>query len=137
MAYGKVFRRKRPKWLPQPYRSGLEYNLHVGPLQDLDYEPMKVDYTVAHKYTPDFVNYNKGIMFEAKGRFEDSSEAAKYIHIRDCNPDWELVFIFEKPDVAMPNAKPRKDGTKFSHKQWAEKHHFKWCCPATVNKEWL
>ena len=36
----------------------------------------------------------------------------------------------------MPAAKRRKNGTKFTHAEWAEKNKFKWYSEKTFPKEW-
>ena len=122
---------------PAPYRSWLEHDLHKGPLKGLAFEPEKIPYIVPALYIPDFVNYDKNIIIETKGRFEEAREAAKYIHFRDCNPLWTLVFVFERPSCPMPNSRKRKDGTRFTHGDWATKNGFDFSCPRTVKKEWL
>jgi len=122
---------------PKPYRSWLEYDLHQGVLKDIPFEPFSIPYQIEAKYNPDFVNEDKKILFEAKGRFADSKEAAKYVHFRRCNPSWELIFIFESPTLAFPHAKKRKDGTRKTHAEWATKNGFQWCCPKTIKEEWL
>jgi len=122
---------------PRPYRSWLEHDLHQGVLQDLPYETLKIPYQIETTYNPDFINEDKKILFEAKGRFDSSKEAAKYVHFRNCNPEWEIIFIFERPDTPMPHTRKRKDGTRYRHCDWADKNNFRWCSPTTVKKEWL
>ena len=36
----------------------------------------------------------------------------------------------------MPQAKRRKDGTKRTHAEWAEKNNFKWYSVDTLPNEW-
>ena len=124
---------------PKPYRSWFEYKLHKGPLKNLTFEPAEVrlSYEIPAKYIPDFVNKKKKIIIESKGRFQDAREAAKYLHIRQCNPLWTLVFVFANPKGPMPNSKRRLDGTRMSHSEWADKNGFDWSCPKTIKKEWL
>jgi hypothetical protein len=65
----------------------------------------------------------------------DSSVASKYIWVRKVLPkDTELVFLFMKPDCSMPNAKKRKDGTRMSHREWAEKNNFRWFTEHTIKE---
>jgi hypothetical protein len=99
----------------------------------------KIVYVVKHKYEPDFVKMfnNKIVLLEAKGRFWDYAEYSKYIHIREALPkDYELVFLFQKPFSPMPQAKKRKDGTKRTHAEWAEKNNFTWYSEETLPEEW-
>lgn len=75
---------------------------------------------------------------EAKGRFWDYQEYNKYIWIRKCLKDnQELVFLFSSPSSPMPQAKRRKDGTKRSHAEWANKNNFRWFSEHTLPKDWI
>ena len=82
---------KRPvdKNLVKGYDSNWEYELHSGILDKWEHHVDKVEYTVEHKYEPDFVKTIKGkkILLEAKGRFWDSAEYSKYIWISKTLPE--------------------------------------------------
>jgi len=118
---------KKPKGLPKGYDSKLELDLHENELKEYDHHPERLEYTINHKYQPDFVlSSNPRRVIEVKGRFRDSNEASKYKWIRDCNPDYELVFIFQNPNTPMPFSKVRKCGTKMTHGEWATKWKFEW-----------
>ena len=128
---------RRAKRIPRPkeknlvvgYDSNWEYELHTGIFNQWAFHTEKVPYIVEHNYQPDFIKQidGKTILLEAKGRFWDHSEYNKYVWIAKALPEnTELVFIFASPYAAMPAAKKRKDGTKFSHAQWAEKNKFRW-----------
>lgn len=123
-----------------PYRSMFEKTCSRK-LKDCDYEPKDatIEYTKTATYHPDFVPKSRsGIVFECKGRFRTTYEAAKYIAVRDCNPDIQIIFIFMNPTCPMPGARKRKKcGTKQSHVEWAEKNGFEWCTKDTIRKEWL
>ena len=127
----------RRKRVPRPkeknlivgYDSNWEYELHSGIFNQWSFHTEKIPYTVEHTYQPDFVKQigDKTIFLEAKGRFWDHAEYSKYIWIKKSLPKHsELIFLFASPDAAMPGAKKRKDGTKFSHAEWAEKNKFRW-----------
>jgi hypothetical protein len=110
------------------YDSKFEELLHKGPLKGLTHHPPPVEYEVPARkarYGPDF-QLKPNYLLEAKGRFRTMAEAYKYIWVRDSNPEITLEFVFENPDCPMPGARRRKDGTKFTHKEWAEKNGFKW-----------
>lgn len=102
--------------------------------KDLDWQGEKVDYTIQHKYTPDFVSDN--ILIETKGRFRESAEARKYKHIREAleGTGKELVFVFYKPETPMPHAKKRKDGTKQTHAEWSERNGFRWFTEESIKE---
>ena len=110
------------------YDSKFEEALHKGPLKNYEHHPDTIEYVIparSARYTPDFQR-KKGHVIEAKGRFRTTAEARKYIWVRDSNPGLEIEFVFENPDCPMPGARRRKDGTKLTHKEWAESNGFKW-----------
>jgi len=137
----RVPRKPRPKKVnvAQGYDSKWEFDIHQTILKDWMHHGEKIVYVVKHKYEPDFVKMfnNKIVLLEAKGRFWDYAEYSKYIHIREALPkDYELVFLFQKPFSPMPQAKKRKDGTKRTHAEWAEKNNFTWYSEDTLPEEW-
>lgn len=129
---------KRKVKVPKGYDSKFEYDLHqVMPY--CRHHPVKIPYTQHKEYEPDFVydgHYTK-YLIEAKGRFRDSAEARKYLDVRNSlHESMELVFVFQKASTPMPFAKKRKDGTKFTHAEWANKHGFTWYEPHELPREW-
>ena len=137
----RVPRKPRPKKVnvAQGYDSKWEFDIHQTILKDWMHHGEKIVYVVKHKYEPDFVKMfnNKIVLLEAKGRFWDYAEYSKYIHIREALPkDYELVFLFQKPFSPMPQAKKRKDGTKRTHAEWAEKNNFTWYSEDTLPDDW-
>ncbi|AUX83669.1 endonuclease [Pseudomonas phage NV1] len=67
------------------------------------------------------------VYVEIKGYFQDAAEASKYLWVRkSLPPDAELVFVFESPSKAMHWLKARKDGTKQTMAEWADKNQFRW-----------
>ena len=138
----RVPRKPRPKkvGVPKGYDSLWEATLHETVLQEWKHHWDNISYVVKHKYEPDFVKVigDKTILLEAKGRFWDYQEYNKYVWIRkSLKPNQELVFLFSSPTSPMPQAKRRKDGTKRSHAEWAEKNNFKWYSEHTLPKEWI
>ena len=135
-------RKVRPveKDLPKGYDSGWEYKLHSHVLAKWSHHSDKIEYVIEHKYEPDFTKVIDGVeyLLEAKGRFWDHAEYSKYIHIREAlNKSYtELVFLFQKPYAPMPGAKMRKNGTKRTHAEWAEKNNFTWYSEDTLPDDW-
>ena len=134
-------RKVRPieKDIPKGYDSKWEYTLHQSSLKDWSHHSDKISYIVEHSYEPDFTKVIEGkeYLLEAEGRFWDYSEYNKYVWIRkSLKPNQELVFLFSSPSSPMPQAKRRKDGTKRSHAEWAEKNNFRWFSEHTLPKEW-
>jgi hypothetical protein len=133
---------KRPKEknLVKGYDSNWEYELHTGILKDWKIHTDTVDYIVEHTYHPDFIKKIKGktIFLEAKGRFWDHAEHNKYVWVKKILPkSIELVFLFADPAAPMPGAKRRKDGTKRSHAEWAERNNFRWFSVYNIPKDWI
>ena len=129
----KISKRRYPKG----YDSLFEYELHQTKLAGCSHHPDKLDYVVPHTYEPDFVHpSNTKCLIETKGRFRDSAEARKYVEIAKCNPEYEIVFVFQNPLTPMPNARKRQDGTKLTHAEWAMKNGFKYYDPYNTPKKW-
>ena len=123
-------KRKKPnQYYDVKVDSEWERKLLEGVLKDLIYHPPRIEYTVEHKYQPDWKHFtvSKTIYIEAKGRFRTSEESAKYVWIRKQLKEYEeLVFLFMNPNLPLPNAKKRKDGSKRTHADWANKNGFRW-----------
>ena len=135
-------RKVRPieKDIPKGYDSKWEYTLHRNSLKEWSHHSDKVSYIVEHTYEPDFTKVINGVeyLLEAKGRFWDYQEYNKYVWIRKCLKDnQELVFLFSSPSSPMPQAKRRKDGSKRSHAEWAEKNNFRVFSEHTLPKDWI
>ena len=138
-----------------------EVALKNGVMKDFKYHPKAIEYTIPeslHKYSPDWVivkpifeiepidlnlgtpititrNFSQLIYVEAKGRFRSREEMNKYIHIKaSLSSDEELVFLFQKPKLPVFGASKRKDGTRMSHAEWAEKQGFKWFTEQTIGE---
>ena len=117
-----------------------ECKLHTNQLKSWSHHGDTVAYIVEHTYEPDFrKTFNKvEYLIEAKGRFWDYAEYSKYIWVRkSLKEHQELVFIFAKPLAPMPAAKKRKDGSKRTHAEWAEKNNFKWYSEFDLPKQWI
>ncbi|UZV42297.1 endodeoxyribonuclease I [Pseudomonas phage Ka1] len=129
---GRFFRPKLKSLIGTPYDSNTEKIVHET-MPSMEFKPQPLTYVVKHKYYPDFKasletgSSTKILLVEVKGYFQEASEAAKYVWVRESlPPDTELVFIFEKPDTACHWLKKRKDGTKQTMAEWAERNGFRW-----------
>lgn len=143
MAYKKRYFEKKPSSLKGTgYDSLLEKNLHETKLTAARFHDRgdRISYTVPHTYEPDFVieKGDKKYIIETKGRFRDSQEARKYIFVQAVlKENEELVFIFQDHTKPMPFAQKRKDGTKRTHAEWAEKNKFRWWSQLSFKEEYL
>lgn len=127
--------RQNRRWMAGAAKadSKWEGKLRDTVLKGTEYHPDKLPYTIEHNYTPDFKHGN--IYIEAKGRFRDSAEASKYKWIAaSLPPPLRLVFLFHSPHKPMPHAKARKDGTKQTHAEWAERNGFRWFDEETIKE---
>lgn len=90
------------------------------------------------EYNPDFtLTFPDGrqIFIEAKGYFQDAQEIQKYPWVRKAlKPHQELVFCFEKPNKPIHFRTKRKDGTKMSHGEWADKLGFRYFTIDTIGE---
>lgn len=157
--------KKKKKVVPAGYDSRLEYDLHKNELKHFNYHPEeRIVYEIPSTYEPDFVTKicmekdcnnpecrcggrSKTILVEVKGRFRERREATKYIYIRESlksseqketSEEKELIFLFQDADKPMPFAQRRKDGTKQSHGEWAEKNNFRfYCLKKGLPDQWL
>ena len=127
-------KRKTKANLPSGIDSKLELELSKV-MTNCEWKPESLNYIIEKTYHPD-ARYKKTLI-EVKGRFRTTDEAKKYIWIRDhLEEGYELVFVFSNPYTAMPRARSRKDGTKRSHADWADKHGFTWYDKHNIPKEW-
>lgn len=115
---------------PKGYDSWFEYELHTDYLSECEHHPEMISYTQTKLYEPDFIIGD--FLIEAKGRFRDSEEARKYVDIRKSLVFQELVFVFYDPKTPMPRARRRKDGTKFTMAEWADKNGFRYFTCQTI-----
>lgn len=138
-------RTKKKIKVPAGYDSKLEYELHHKELKDWEYHPYeRIEYITPASYEPDFIleSGRKILLAEVKGRFRTREEASKYIHIRKAVEEngykgkaAEVIFIFQDSKKPMPFVRKRKDGTKQTHGEWAEKNNFRYqCCKKGLTK---
>lgn len=111
-----------------PYKNEFEYKLSIlMPHAVYESKDRILEYQVESKYHPDFVfPDNDWLVIEAKGRFMGgSTEAAKYVWVKRCNPKIEIVFLFDDPNqTAYPGCRKRTDGSKLTMGEWASKNGF-------------
>lgn len=141
---------KKKKLVPKGYDSRLEYDLHNNELKGWGYHPEeRIHYAVPSTYEPDFYSEVRGkeILVEVKGRFRTRQEATKYVYIRESleeqsktegQKERKLIFLFSDANKPMPFASKRKDGTKQTHGEWADKNGFTYfCLKKGLPKTWL
>jgi len=120
------------------YDSQSELRLHLDQLADFSLHCCKIPYTSFHEYNPDFVlTTDQGrLIVEVKGFFQDSAEARKYKDVREALDEGdELVFVFDKPNAKLPWSTRRKDGSYFTHIEWATRNGFRAYGPDATREE--
>ena len=101
----------------------------------IEHEEVSLEYTVVHKYIPDFRLPN-GILIEVKGWTENWASGAdrtKMIQVRDEWMGIDLRIVWSSTRFA--NAPIRK-GSKTTNEQWARKNGFETAI-ATIPEAWL
>ena len=102
-----------------PFRSTFEEDV-AKILQEFNYEPFTIPYTIFRSYRPDFVDVSGLYLIECKGYFRDG-DTKKYTSIRDSLPEGqELIFV-----LMQPNKRIRK-GAKMTMAQWCDKEGILW-----------
>jgi len=100
------------------YRSKLEERV-AKTMPNAEYEPWQIDYSVPHKYTPDFVEGN--VCWEVKGFFR-GHDISKYlaIHKQMKLDGYEFRMILQNPNKTV------RKGAKLTMSAWCDKHSIKW-----------
>jgi hypothetical protein len=88
-----------------------------------EYEPCKLPYTVTRNYTPDLKIGETYI--EVKGYFRQDAQR-KMRNMKEQHPELDIRFLFQRANSPVQGAKKRKDGTKMTCGEWADKHNFIW-----------
>lgn len=81
------------------------------------YETVSLPYTLANHYWPDFVQENRRVLIEAKGRFT-GHDRRKMLAAKAANPDWEFRICFMRNNALYK-------GSKSTYMGWAAKHGFR------------
>jgi len=122
-----------------PYKNEFELGIHhTIPMFDYEDKARKVPYTTEAIYNPDFtLTTAPWLLVEAKGRFQGGSkEAAKYVWVKRCHPELEIVFIFERPsNRAYQGCRRRSDGTYLTMGEWASKNGFAFFSSKNIPQE--
>ena len=114
------------------FRSGLEErvaDLLVELGISYEYETTKIDYTIEHVYTPDFILPN-GVVLETKG-FWEPEDRRKIKAVKAQNPDLDLRMVFQSPFNKI-NKK-----SKTTYAKWCERHDIPWTSFHNIPLEWL
>lgn len=97
------------------------------------YEPEKLAYYVERHYVPDL---KLGTMYvELKGYFRQDAQR-KMKAVKAQHPELDIRFVFQNAKATIQGAKKRKDGSKMTCAEWAERNGFVYS-EGTIPEEWL
>lgn len=112
-----------PRKVALGFRSGLEETLSDFLKMTgipFEYETRKISYTTPasnHKYTPDFILKDTGVIVETKGIFT-LADRKKHLLIQSQHPELDIRFVFS-------NSKNRlRKGSKTTYADWCNQHGF-------------
>jgi hypothetical protein len=97
------------------------------------YEPDKIVYQVERYYVPDLLIND--IYIELKGYFREDAQR-KMRAVKAQHPDLDIRFVFQNSKATIQGAKKRKDGSKMTCAEWADRYGFIWS-HLRVPKEWI
>ena len=111
------------------FRSGLEKRVYEESLKGARarYETLDIPYVKQHRYRPDFILPNGGIL-EVKGRFT-AQDRSKHLAVQKLHPNLDIRFVFGADNTLSKNSKTR-------YSEWCIKKGFKYCF-IVVPPEWL
>ncbi len=98
------------------YRSNLERNFNFR--RKLDYEATRLQYTVSHHYTPDFLLAPNRFV-ETKGLFK-GADRSRHLVIKKQHPDVRILFVFQDPKRKLSKV------SKTTYADWCDKNGFAW-----------
>ncbi len=99
-----------------------------------EYEPSSISYSVERRYVPD-LKLSDTLYVELKGYFRPDA-TSKMKAVKAQHPELDIRFVFQKASATVQGAKKRKDGTKMTCSEWAERNGFVWA-EETIPEEWL
>ena len=77
----------------------------------------------------------KEMYIEVKGYFRQDAQR-KMRNVKEQHPDLDIRFLFQKNNSTLQGAKRRKDGSKMTCAQWAERYGFEYA-EGVIPDEWL
>ena len=99
-----------------------------------EFEPHSLPYSVTRDYIPDLLI---GEMYiEIKGYFRQDAQR-KMKAVKKQHPNKDIRFLFQKGDSTIQGAKKRKDGTKMTCSEWAERYGFQYAEGEEIPEQWI
>lgn len=92
----------------------------------VQYEPLKLRYTLDCIYTPDFQVDGTDVIIETKGYFRPKDMRIMRA-VKECNPDLDIRMLFQANN---------KYSKRMRYSDWAERYGFKYAI-GRVPKDWF
>ena len=97
------------------------------------YEPHPLPYRVERQYIPDLLINETYV--ELKGFFRQDAQR-KMKAVKAQHPNLDIRFLFQRGNSPIHAAKKRKDGSKMTCAEWADKYGFVWAEGEEIPEEW-
>lgn len=96
------------------------------------YEPFRLPYKKVRNshYTPDFVDEERKIIVETKGRIRELEDLRAYQDIREQYPEYRFIFVLQSP-----TSKAYRQAKKITLAEWLTKEGFEWYTMETFPEE--
>ena len=122
------------RWqLKQTFEQKVMSNLTAKGVE-FEFEPHSLPYSVTRDYIPDLLI---GEMYiEIKGYFRQDAQR-KMRAVKKQHPEKDIRFLFQRADATIQGAKKRKDGTKMTCREWAERYGFQYAQGEEIPEQWI
>ncbi len=98
------------------------------------FEPHSIPYSVTRDYIPDLLI--KDVYVEVKGYFRQDAQR-KMRAVKKQHPTKDIRFLFQRAEATIQGAKKRKDGTKMTCREWADRYGFLWAEGERIPEQWI
>ena len=122
------------RWqLKQTFEQRVMSNLTAKGVE-FTFEPHSLSYNVTRDYIPDLLIGE--VYVEIKGYFRQDAQR-KMRAVKKQHPEKDIRFLFQKANATIQGAKKRKDGSKMTCKEWAERYGFKYAEGEEIPNQWI
>ena len=122
------------RWqLKQTFEQKVMSNLTAKGVE-FTFEPHSLPYSVERSYIPDLLIGE--VYIEIKGYFRQDAQR-KMRAVKKQHPEKDIRFLFQKANATIQGAKKRKDGSKMTCKEWADRYGFQWTEGEEIPDKWI
>ena len=101
---------------------------------EFTFEPHSLPYSVTRDYIPDLLIGE--VYVEIKGYFRQDAQR-KMRAVKKQHPTKDIRFLFQRAEATIQGAKKRKDGTKMTCREWADRYGFIWAEGEEIPDTWI